>query len=260
MAETAARGSLEAAVRADGDLKLIPYLMGGFPDRRRTVEFGRRLASSGAAALELGIPFSDPLADGPVIQRAGQAALAAGAGTGACIEMAAEIARDGGAPIVFMTYLNPILAYGARRFAADAAAAGVAGVIIPDLPVEEAEPMAGWLRATGLDTIFFATPTSSDARLARAGQVSSGFLYCVTLTGITGMRAELPADLGVLIARVREATSLPVAAGFGISRPEHLAALVGVADAAIVGTAVVAEVAAGRDPSTLVGELLQACR
>ena len=259
MGETAL-ARLEDAVRAQGDLKLIPYVMAGFPDARTTVEVGRRLATSGAAALEIGIPFSDPLADGPVIQRAGQVALEGGTDVGGCLEVAAAVAAERAAPVVLMTYLNPVLAYGSERFARDAAGAGVAGLIVPDMPVDEAEPLRTWCRAAGLDTIFMATPTSSADRLEAVGRASSGFVYCVTVTGITGVRAQLPSDLQRLIGSVREHTALPVAAGFGISRPEHIAALRGVADAAAVGTAVVAEMAAGRDPAVLVKELLRACR
>ena len=250
---------LEQALKAEGDLKLVPYLMGGHPDVRRSVEAGRRLAAAGAAAVEIGIPFSDPLADGPTIQRAGQVALAAGVTTEGCLEIAAAVAREG-RPVVLMTYINPILAYDARRFAADAAQAGVSGVIVPDLPADESQPVAGWLRAAGLDTIFMVAPTSPDERVAAICRECTGFVYCVTLTGITGVRSELPAGVDELLARVRRHTELPVAAGFGISRPEHVRALRGKCDAAVVGSAMVAELEAGRDPSALLGELARACR
>ncbi|GAC1652512.1 MAG: tryptophan synthase subunit alpha [Candidatus Dormibacteraceae bacterium] len=240
-----------------GRLGLIPYLMAGHPDRDRSVAAARSLAGLGIAALELGIPFSDPLADGPVIQRAGQQALAAGASVAGCMDIAAAV--SGRAPIVFMTYINPILSYGPDRFAADAAAAGVAGVILPDLPPEEAPDIAAAFHSRDLATIFMVAPTSSDDRIQQICDASSGFVYCVTVTGITGARADLPPGLEELLARVRSRTSLPVAAGFGISRPEHLRSLIGVADAAVVGSAVVNEVAAGRDPAALVSELLAAC-
>ena len=226
----------------------------------RSLEAGRRLATSGVAALELGIPFSDPLADGPVIQRAGQVALDHGTTVARALDLAADIHEEGGAPVVLMTYVNPVLAYDPRRFAADAAQAGVAGVIFPDLPAEEAQPVAGWMRSAGLDVIFLVAPTTSDERMRSICAASSGFVYCVTLTGITGMRQELPPLLDSLLDRLRACTELPVAAGFGISRPEHLLALRGVADAAVVGSAIVAELDAGRDPALLVKELLRACR
>ena len=254
-----AEARLERAVRADGDLKLIAYMMAGHPNRRRSLEVGKKLAASGIAALEIGIPHSDPLADGPVIQKAGQAALDHGMTVGAGLELAEGVAREG-IPVVLMSYINPILAYDARRFAAEAAQAGVAGVIVPDMPVEESEPVAGWLRAAALDTIFMVAPTTSPTRMGTICERSTGFVYCVTLTGITGARKDLPGGLKELVKNVRRHTELPVAAGFGISRPEHMKTLRGVADAAVVGSAVVAEIDAGKDPTRLVKELLKACR
>ena len=255
----ATESRLEAAVRADGDLKLIPYAMAGHPNRRKSLEVAKRLANSGVAAIELGIPHSDPLADGPVIQKAGQTALEHGMTVGAALELAAAVAAEG-TPVVLMTYLNPVLAYDPRRFAAEAAQAGVAGVIVPDMPVEEAEPVTGWLRSAALDTVFMVAPTTAPIRMATICERSTGFVYCVTLTGITGVRKELPAGLKDLVGEVRKHTRLPVVAGFGISRPEHMRSLRGVVDAAAVGSAVVAEIEAGRDPSTLVKSLLRACR
>jgi tryptophan synthase alpha chain len=163
-------------------------------------------------------------------------------------------------PVVLMSYINPILAYDPRKFAAEAAQAGVAGVIVPDLPLEESEGVTGWLRAASLDTIFMVAPTTSAKRMGPICEHSSGFVYCVTLTGITGARKELPAGLKELVQNVRRHTELPVAAGFGISRPDHMKTLRGVADAAVVGSAIVAEIDGGRDPVTLVKELLRACR
>src|SRR6202140_1278490 len=192
-------------------------MMGGHPNRKKSVEVGKRLAASGIAALEIGIPHSDPLADGPVIQRAGQTALEHGMTVEGALEVAAEVASEG-VPIVLMTYINPILAHDPRRFAAEAAQAGVAGVIVPDLPVEESEPVAGWLRAASLDTVFMVAPTTSDDRLSMICDHSSGFVYCVTVTGITGARKELPPGMKELFTQVRRHTELPVAAGFGISR------------------------------------------
>jgi tryptophan synthase alpha chain len=242
----------------NGELGLIPYLMAGHPDHDRSVAAARSLAGLPIAALELGIPFSDPLADGPVIQRAGQAALEAGITVAGCLEIAAAV--SGKAPVVFMSYVNPILSYGPERFAADAAAAGVAGVILPDLPPEESESVAAALHGHGLATVFMVAPTSSEERIRLICAASSGFVYCVTLTGITGVRTDLPEGVGELLGRVRSHTELPVAAGFGIATPAHVAALRGVADAAAVGSAVVKEVDEGRDPARLVGELLTACR
>jgi tryptophan synthase alpha chain len=251
--------ALEGALRASGDLKLVAYMMAGHPNKKRSLEVGKKLATSGIAALEIGIPFSDPLADGPVIQKAGQTALEHGMTVGASLELAAAIAREG-IPIVLMTYINPILAHDPRRFAAEAAQAGVAGVIMPDVPVEESEPVAGWLRSASLDTIFMVAPTTSKERMATICEHSSGFVYCVTVTGITGARSELPGGMKELLGEVKKHTSLPVAAGFGISRPEHMKSLRGNADAAVVGSAIVAEIENGGDGVALVKGLLKACR
>jgi tryptophan synthase alpha chain len=247
---------LEVALRANGDLKLVGYMMAGHPNKKKSLEVGKKLATSGIAALEIGIPFSDPLADGPVIQHAGQVALENGMTVGASLELAAAIAREG-IPIVLMTYINPILSHDPRRFAAEAAQAGVAGIIVP---IEEAEPVAGWLRSASLDTVFMVSPTTSPARMASICEHSSGFVYCVTVTGITGARNELPSGMKDLIAEVKKHTDLPVAAGFGISRPEHMKALRGNADAAVVGSAIVSEIDKGEDPIPLVKALLKACR
>jgi tryptophan synthase alpha chain len=250
---------LETALRANGDLKLVGYMMAGHPNKKKSLEVGKRLATSGIAALEIGIPFSDPLADGPVIQHAGQMALEHGMTVGASLELAAAIAREG-IPIVLMTYINPILAHDPRRFAAEAAQAGVAGIIVPDLPMEESEPVAGWLRAASLDTVFMVSPTTSPSRMASICEHSSGFVYCVTVTGITGARNEVPSGMKDLLGEVKKHTDLPVAAGFGISRPEHMKALRGSADAAVVGSAIVSEIDKDGDPIPLVKALLKACR
>jgi tryptophan synthase alpha chain len=257
--ETRRVSRLEERVRSAGDLRLIPYLMAGYPDPASSIAQGLAYARAGAAAIEVGIPFSDPLADGPAVQRAGQAALEGGMTVARALRVAGAVA-EGGAPVVLMTYVNPVLAYDPRRFAADAAAAGVSGVIIPDLPAEEAEPLAGWLRSAGLDVVFLVAPTSPDSRIASTAERSSGFIYCVTVRGVTGARAELATGLERLLARVRSATDLPVAAGFGISRPEHLRSLRGHADAAVVASALLERVHRGEDPETLVAELIAACR
>jgi tryptophan synthase alpha chain len=250
---------LEVAVRAAGDLRLIPYLMAGYPSLAESVAHGRAYARAGAAAIEVGVPHSDPLADGPVIQRAGQAALDAGMTTAGALDVARAIAADG-VPVVLMTCVNPVLAYGPTRFAVDCARAGVAGVIVPDLPAEESDPVADPLRGAGVDTIFLVAPTSPDSRMHSIAERSSGFLYCVTVAGVTGARNELPARLEQLLARVRAATDLPVAAGFGISQPEHVRRLRGRADAVVVGSALVGRVERGEDPVELVQELVRACR
>lgn len=253
------KSRLESALKADGDLKLIGYFMAGHPTKKRSIDVGRRLAASGLSAIEIGIPHSDPLADGPVIQHAGQVALEHGMTVAGALEVAATVATEG-IPVVLMTYINPVLAFDPRKFAAEAAQAGVAGVIGPDLPIEEAEPVAGWLRAASLDTVFMVAPTTPPARIDAIVERSSGFVYCVTVTGITGVRKDLPPGIAELLAEVKKRTTLPVAAGFGISRQEHLKSLRGKLDAAAVGSAIVDEIDRGGDGVSLVRELLKACR
>ena len=250
---------LESALRARNDLKLVPYIMAGHPTAKKSIEVGKRLAGSGVAAIEIGIPHSDPLADGPVIQHAGQVALQNGMTVARSLEVAAAVASEG-VPVVLMTYINPVLSHDPRRFAAEAAQAGVAGVIVPDLPIEEAEPVVAWFRSASLDTVFMVAPTTPPERITAVVSHSSGFVYCVTLTGITGARKEMPEGMKELLGRVRERTPLPVAAGFGISRPEHMKLLRGSADAAVVGSAVVDDIDRGGDALALVKELLKACR
>ena len=254
------RSRLESALKSkSGDLKLVAYMMAGHPSAKRSIDVGKRLAASGIAALEIGIPHSDPLADGPMIQKAGQVALSNGMTVAGALEVAAAVAKEG-VPVVLMTYINPVLSHDPRRFAAEAAQAGVAGVIIPDLPMEEAEPVAGWLRSASLDTVFMVAPTTPPDRIAAIAGHSSGFVYCVTVTGITGARKDLPAGMPELLAQVKKSTQLPVAAGFGISRQEHMRGLRGNADAAVVGSAIVDEIERGGDGVSLVRELLKACR
>ncbi|HSS62207.1 MAG TPA: tryptophan synthase subunit alpha [Candidatus Limnocylindrales bacterium] len=255
----AERTRLEDALRAEGDLKLVAYIMAGHPSKKRSIDVGKRLAASGIAALEIGIPHSDPLADGPVIQHAGQVALEHGMTVGGALEVASAVAAEG-IPVVLMTYINPLLSRDPRKFAAEAAQAGVAGVIVPDLPIEEAEPVAGWLRAASLDTIFMVAPTTPPDRIAAITSHSSGFVYCVTVTGITGVRRDLPEGVPELLAEIKRHTSLPVAAGFGISRQDHLKALRGKLDAAVVGSAIVDEIDRAGDGVSLVRELLKVCR
>ncbi len=250
---------LESALRATNDLKLVPYIMAGHPTAKKSIEVGKKLAASGVAAIEIGIPHSDPLADGPVIQHAGQVALENGMTVSGALQVAAAVA-SGGVPVVLMTYINPVLSHDPRRFAAEAAQAGVAGVIVPDLPIEEAEPVAAWFRSASLDTIFMVAPTTPPDRISAVASHSSGFVYCVTLTGITGARKEMPEGMKDLLHQVRERTQLPIAAGFGISKPEHMKLLRGSADAAVVGSAIVDDIDHGGDALALVKELLKACR
>jgi tryptophan synthase alpha chain len=218
----------------DGLPALIPYVTAGFPRRDDTVEVLRAAQDAGCAAAEIGIPFSDPLADGPTIQRAGWQALRNGMTTHLAIEQAAA-ARTAGVsmPLVFMTYLNPVLSHGLDSFCAEAAEAGVDGIIVPDLPADEA---AG-AHAHGLALIPLVAPTTPDERIARACRDATGFIYCVGVIGTTGARHEIAAEAFVLLDRVGSATRLPRALGFGLSRHEHLVALRGRCEAVVVGSA-----------------------
>ena len=228
-----------AELRQQGELGLVAYITAGDPDLRATAEFIPALEAGGVDVLELGVPFSDPLADGPVIQRASERALRSGTTLAGILEMVADARRSSRLPLLLFSYLNPILRYGFARFAADAGQAGADGVLITDLSVEEADAYLGEMRRAELDTVFLAAPTSTDARLRRICAVSRGFVYAVSRTGVTGPRESLSQQLLPLLRRIRAATSLPVAAGFGISRPEHVEALRGHADAAVVGSALV---------------------
>jgi tryptophan synthase alpha subunit len=239
---------LSAALRLerDGGLPaLIPYITAGFPGRDDTVAMLRAAQDAGCAAAEIGIPFSDPLADGPTIQRAGWQALRNGMTTGLAIEQAAS-AREAGVtmPLAFMTYVNPVLSHGLDIFCAEAAAAGVNGLIIPDLPADEAAAARTATAACDLALVPLVAPTTPDARLARACRDASGFIYCVSITGITGARANIADEAFDLLDRVGAITQLPRAIGFGLSRHEHLVALRGRCEAAVVGSALIDAISA----------------
>ena len=223
---------------------LVAYLMAGYPDHAASLAALRAAADAGADVIEIGVPFSDPLADGPVIQHAAEdARKAAGGAFGLAetIELAAEFlgGAETGAlpPVALMTYVNPMLRLGLSETAHRARQAGVSGFIVPDMPPEAA---GMWLDvAEGLDAVFLAAPTSTPDRLARIGAESSGFVYCVSALGVTGERSELPSGLVELVARVKAATELPVAVGFGVSGPEQARAVAAVADGVVVGSAIV---------------------
>ena len=229
-----------ARARGEGRIALIAYLTAGFPEPDATPGLVRALVEGGADAVELGIPFSDPMADGVSIQRASYKALQAGMTTARCLAIVREL-RQGGVviPLIVMTYYNPILAYGQDGFVHDAVAAGIDGMIPVDVPPEEAGPLAERCHAAGVDYIPLVAPTSTDERIALAVERASGFVYCVSVAGVTGARSALPAELGEFLQRVRRRTGLPLAVGFGISRREHVEALQGQADAVIVGSAIV---------------------
>jgi tryptophan synthase alpha chain len=250
-------------LRQRQDLGLVAYITAGDPDLRATAEFIPALEEAGVDVLELGVPFSDPLADGPVIQRASQRALASGTTLAGVLEMAAQARGRSRLPLLLFGYLNPILRYGFDRFAADARRAGIDGVLITDLSIEEADAYIGPMRQAELDTVFLAAPTSTEVRLRRICEASRGFVYAVSRTGVTGAQQALSGQLLPLLQRLRAASSLPVAAGFGISRPEHIRELRGHADAAVVGSALVRVVEEHRSAerlAALAAELKQAGR
>jgi tryptophan synthase alpha chain len=234
---------------------LMPYLMGGFPDVETSRAVGIACADAGADLLELGVPYSDPLADGPVIHSAATAALRAGATVddvlGVCESLAARV------PVVLMVYANVVLARGLEAFAERAAGAGAAGLIVPDLPHDEAGEARAACDARGLALVPLAAPTSTDERLAAIGADARGFVYTVSLTGTTGERGELPPDLERTVQRVRATTDLPVAVGFGISTGEHARRVAEVADGVIVGSRIVRAAGEGGAPAVraVVGEL-----
>ncbi|NJP06372.1 MAG: tryptophan synthase subunit alpha [Chloroflexaceae bacterium] len=219
---------------------LMPYLMIGFPRRESTLALVPALEKAGADLFELGIPFSDPLADGATIQRAGQQALTNGVNLSFCLETVAALRQHGvQAPLLGMGYYNPLVRYGVEQVCADLAAAGGDGWIVPDVPPEEAHELHHACQRYGLDMIMFVAPTTPNERIAEIAQLASGFLYCVALTGVTGQRDTLWPGLGDFLQRVRQHTDLPLVVGFGISRAEHVAEVGTMADGAIVGSALI---------------------
>ena len=228
-----------SAIKASGRPGLVAYVTAGDPTLARTAEILVSLADNGADVLEVGVPFSDPLADGPVIQRASERALRSGTSLRATLKMIRDTRSRIGAPIVLFTYANPILRMGEETFAAAARDGGVDGVLMLDLPVEEAAPFRARLVAAGLDPIFLLSPTTTDERIRATAASGRGFLYVISRLGVTGARDRIAADAEPLVARIRKASDLPLALGFGISRPEHVAEVCRWADAAVVGSALV---------------------
>jgi tryptophan synthase alpha chain len=231
-----------AELRASGELGIVAYITAGDPSLDATLKFVLALAEAGADVIELGVPFSDPLADGPTIQRASERALKSGTTLAGVLELVRRIRQSSQVPLVLFSYYNPILQMGLEKFAAAAASAGADGVLATDLTPEESEEYRRILTAHLLDTIFLGAPTSTDERLAKIAGCSSGFLYLISRTGVTGAKDALPDDLPALIRRARSVTQLPIAVGFGISLPGHVSVLGGLADAAVVGSALVSEI------------------
>src|SRR4030042_851895 len=223
-----------------GHKALIAYVTAGYPDIKATPEIARALAENGADIIELGIPFSDPLADGATIQKASYQALQHGTTPEACLEAAAEIRREIETPLVFMTYYNPVLNYGLEAFCLSCFKAGIDGLIVPDLPPEEGTDLEKTARRQGLDLVYMLAPTSPDERIREAGKRSRGFIYLVSLTGVTGARKALPADLESFIKRVRGQTAQPLCVGFGIAGAAQARRVAAVADGVIVGSKLIA--------------------
>lgn len=252
-----------AELAREGRAGFVAYVMAGDPDASTSLEILKRLPGAGADIIELGLPFSDPMADGPSIQRAAIRALDAGMKLSGVLDLVRRFREhDSTTPIVLMGYLNPILSRGLETFAAAAAAAGVDGLIVVDCPPEEAEPLADALDDAGVDLIRLATPTTDAARLRVVARRTRGFVYYVSVTGVTGGKAARAADIAPAVARVREASGLPVAVGFGIRTPAQARDVADIADAVVVGSALVeiveAETAAGRDPAVAVADAVSA--
>jgi len=230
------------ALAAAGELGLIAYITAGDPSVAASEKIVLAAAEAGADVIELGVPFSDPVADGPTIQRASERALRSGTTLAGVLDLVGRIRAHSDVPLVLFSYFNPILQMGLEKFAQAAAERGADGVLATDLTPEEAGEYRAAMHARHLDTIFLAAPTSTDARFTEIAKVSTGFLYVISRTGVTGAREALPEELPALARRARKFTSLPVAVGFGISLPTHVTVLGGIADAAVVGSALMAEI------------------
>jgi tryptophan synthase alpha chain len=226
-------------LKGEGRAALVGYLTAGDPTPERTPALVAALERGGVDLIELGVPFSDPIADGPVIQRGADRALKAGTTVAKVLEIARQIRAKSEIPLLLFTYLNPVLRYGLEKLAHDAKAAGIDGCLLTDVSVEEAGPFVEAMRQGGLDTVFLAAPTSTEARLKLIAQYSTGFIYLVSRMGVTGERASLSESLGGLIEKVRGVAKLPLAAGFGISTPDQAAHVAQIADGVVVGSAIV---------------------
>jgi tryptophan synthase alpha chain len=241
-------------VRKERRAALIPYLTAGYPTLDRSRDALRMVAEEGADIIEVGVPFSDPLADGPVIQRSSQTALDQGMTLARVLELIGEVRLK--VPVIVFTYLNPIMAYGVERFARDARLAGVAGVLLTDLPAGEDPGIETKIDQAGLDLIRLIAPTTEGARLKRAVRGANGFLYLISRLGVTGARTQLDEQSEALVARVRQASDLPVAVGFGLATGEQAKTVARIADGVVVGSALVERLGQGLEPArSLIAEL-----
>jgi tryptophan synthase alpha chain len=253
MTQSSRIGDALARARTAGRPGLITYMTGGDPDLARSREVLLALDRGGADVIEVGVPFSDPVADGPAIQRATERALAAGVTLDSTLALIAGARAAVAAPIVVFTYVNPVLRLGTSEFVRRCVESGVDGVLLLDLPIEESALFHEALTAAGIDQVFLVSPTTSDARLAAAARIGRGFLYAISRLGVTGARTQVAVSAAPLVARIRAVSLLPVALGFGISRPEHVAEVGRYADAAVVGSALVQVVADAAARSTDIG-------
>jgi tryptophan synthase alpha chain len=247
-----ARAFADIATRGSGRPGLVAYVTAGDPDLARSRDVIRGVVRGGADVVEIGVPFSDPIADGPAIQRATERALAAGGGLEPTLDLVRDARTEMDTPFVLFTYVNPLLRFGLDRFVDAAAEAGVDGVLLLDLPIEESASMRARLDARSIDQIFLVSPTTTPARLAEAARLGRGFLYAISRLGVTGVRQAVSDAAEPLVRRIREVTDLPVALGFGVATAAHVRAVAAFADAAVVGSAIVDEVGRaardGRDP------------
>lgn len=247
-----------ARAKAENRAAFVPYLTAGFPDPETFLEQASKLLNI-ADVLEVGMPYSDPLGDGPTIQQSGEAALRAGMTMDKTLELIAKLRQNSNKAIVMMTYYNPIYVRGEEKFVRDLKAAGADGVILPDLPPDEGETMIAAAREADLDTVFLVAPTSTDARLKRVTQDCRGFVYAVSVTGVTGARTALPADVPDLVRRTKTFTDLPVAVGFGVSSGDTARPIAHVADGVVVGSALIKKLAAREDLAPLARDIVDAC-
>lgn len=227
------------ALRQQGKKAFVGFVTAGDPSLDRTEEIALEMGAAGVDVLELGVPFSDPLADGPVIQRASERALRSGTTLAGVLDLVRRIRRKSSVPLLLFSYMNPLHRYGVERLAREARDSGADGVLVTDLPPEEADGWIATTRAADLDTVFLAAPTSSETRLRRVAAASRGFVYAVSRTGVTGEQGLISADAGPLVGRIKALTEVPVALGFGISTPKQVAAAAAVADGVVVGSALV---------------------
>jgi len=242
-----------------GHKALIPYITVGYPSLEATLKVVPLLAAGGGDIVELGIPFSDPLADGTTIQKASFQALQNGITLQHCFEVAGQLSQKVKTPLVFMTYFNPVLSYGLDKFGSDCASSGVSGLIIPDLPPEEGDEVEAMARKQGLDLVYLLAPTSTEARIKLVAGRAGGFIYLVSVTGVTGARDRLPQNLAAFVARVRKVARQPLCVGFGISTPEQAKEVARIADGVIVGSRII-QLMEAADDFTSVGIFMEGLR